>query len=332
MILELLLDALLDSVKMLPFLFAAYWLIEYVEHRHSEGIEKALAGGGRFGFVPGAVLGLLPQCGFSAMAANLYASKVVTLGTLLAVFLATSDEAVPLLIANPEHWRSLALILGIKLAVALVAGFCIDFVFKRLIPQSVRGGYTGSSSAVDCHEHEERDGILAAALKHTLHIFLFILLFNIVLGALVALVGEEAIGAFLAASGHGSLCWPGLWGSFPTVCPRSSSPSCMPRASFRWEAWWRGCARAQAWAGGAAARQQKRQTEFVYRGAAVRHRRGGGPGLQPVCIAKSKSTPPHGGVLFARCGQGTGKGRAPYNFRQLPNDTADRLWYNMSGW
>ena len=176
---ELLLDALLDSVKMLPFLFAAYWLIEYVEHRHSEGIEKALAGGGRFGFVPGAVLGLLPQCGFSAMAANLYASKVVTLGTLLAVFLATSDEAVPLLIANPEHWRSLALILGIKLAVALVAGFCIDFVFKRLIPQSVRGGYTGSSSAVDCHEHEERDGILAAALKHTLHIFLFILLLTL---------------------------------------------------------------------------------------------------------------------------------------------------------
>ena len=213
MILELLLDALLDSVKMLPFLFAAYWLIEYVEHRHSEGIEKALAGGGRFG--PGAVLGLLPQCGFSAMAANLYASKVVTLGTLLAVFLATSDEAVPLLIANPEHWRSLALILGIKLAVALVAGFCIDFVFKRLIPQSVRGGYTGSSSAVDCHEHEERDGILAAALKHTLHIFLFILLFNIVLGALVALVGEEAIGAFLAASGPWQPVLAGLVGLIP---------------------------------------------------------------------------------------------------------------------
>ncbi|MTS15408.1 hypothetical protein GMD58_16755 [Ruthenibacterium lactatiformans] len=200
---------------MLPFLFAAYWLIEYVEHRHSEGIEKALAGGGRFGFVPGAVLGLLPQCGFSAMAANLYASKVVTLGTLLAVFLATSDEAVPLLIANPEHWRSLALILGIKLAVALAAGFCIDFVFKRLIPQSVRGGYTGSSSAVDCHEHEERYGILAAALKHTLHIFLFILLFNIALGALVALVGEEAIGAFLAASGPWQPVLAGLVGLIP---------------------------------------------------------------------------------------------------------------------
>ena len=137
------------------------------------------------------------------------------LGTLLAVFLATSDEAVPLLIANPEHWRSLALILGIKLAVALAAGFCIDFVFKRLIPQSVRGGYTGSSSAVDCHEHEERDGILAAALKHTLHIFLFILLFNIALGALVALVGEEAIGAFLAASGPWQPVLAGLVGLIP---------------------------------------------------------------------------------------------------------------------
>ena len=172
MILELLLDALLDSVKMLPFLFAAYWLIEYVEHRHSEGIEKALAGGGRFGFVPGAVLGLLPQCGFSAMAANLYASKVVTLGTLLAVFLATSDEAVPLLIANPEHWRSLALILGIKLAVALVAGFCIDFVFKKADP---------SERARRLHRQQQRCGLPRArgtgrhpgggAQAHAAHLF-----------------------------------------------------------------------------------------------------------------------------------------------------------------
>ena len=204
-----------DSIPMLPFLYLAYLLIEYIERFHGSRIEKALEGGGHWGFVPGAVLGCVPQCGFSAMAANFYGSRVISLGTLLAVFLATSDEAVPLLIANPEHWRSLALILGIKLAVALAAGFCIDFVFKRLIPQSVRGGYTGSSSAVDCHEHEERDGILAAALKHTLHIFLFILLFNIALGALVALVGEEAIGAFLAASGPWQPVLAGLVGLIP---------------------------------------------------------------------------------------------------------------------
>ncbi|MEG2206394.1 MAG: hypothetical protein RRY03_06925, partial [Oscillospiraceae bacterium] len=72
MLLDVLKDAVLDTAKMLPFLFVAYLLIEYVEHRHSKRIEDALAGGGRFGFVPGAMLGLLPQCGFSAMAASLY--------------------------------------------------------------------------------------------------------------------------------------------------------------------------------------------------------------------------------------------------------------------
>ena len=112
MLLDVLLDALIDSAKMLPFLFAAYWVIEYVEHRHSEGIARLLAGGGRFGFVPGALLGCIPQCGFSAMAANFYGSKVITLGTLLAVFLATSDEAIPLMVASPEHWNSLAAILA----------------------------------------------------------------------------------------------------------------------------------------------------------------------------------------------------------------------------
>lgn len=130
MILELLLDALLDSVKMLPFLFAAYWLIEYVEHRHSEGIEKALAGGGRFGFVPGAVLACCPSAGFRPWRQTCTPARWSRWVPCWRVFLATSDEAVPLLIANPEHWRSLALILGIKLAVALAAGFCIVLCSK----------------------------------------------------------------------------------------------------------------------------------------------------------------------------------------------------------
>lgn len=198
---DIFLDALKDSVKLLPFLFAAYLAIEYIEHRHSERVERVLAGGGRFGFVPGAVLGLVPQCGFSAMAANLYASRVITLGTLMAVFLATSDEAVPLLLASPEHWRQMIGLLAIKLIVALAAGFLLDFVCKGILPHAMRGGYAGSAADVDCHEHEDEDGVWKAALKHTLHIFLYILLFNGALGLLTAWVGEDAIAAFLVAAG-----------------------------------------------------------------------------------------------------------------------------------
>ena len=102
--LDVLAESLVDTAKMLPFLFLAYLFIEYVETRHGERIEALLAGGGRWGFVPGALLGCVPQCGFSAIASNFYASRVVTLGTLMAVFLATSDEAIPLLVSMPAYW------------------------------------------------------------------------------------------------------------------------------------------------------------------------------------------------------------------------------------
>ena len=204
-----------DSVRMLPFLFAAYLLIEYIEHRHSAWLERALAGGGRFGFVPASALGLVPQCGFSAMAANLYGSKVITLGTLMAVFIATSDEAVPILIATPEHWDRMFVLLGFKLAVALAAGLCIDVLFKRLIPASVRGGYAGSMHDVDCHDHEERDSIPIAAVKHTLHIFLYILVFSFAMGLAVEWIGEEALSAFLAQAGLFQPVAAGLLGLVP---------------------------------------------------------------------------------------------------------------------
>ena len=107
MFLDVFMDALIDTVKMLPFLYLACLAIEAIEHSHGDRIEQALAGGGRWGCAAGAVLGCIPQCGFSAMAANLYGGRVITLGTLMAVFLATSDEAIPLLVALPGAWKSL---------------------------------------------------------------------------------------------------------------------------------------------------------------------------------------------------------------------------------
>ncbi|WP_294538995.1 putative manganese transporter [uncultured Gemmiger sp.] len=191
-----------DSLKMLPFLFLAYLLIEWLERHHGERIENALAGGGRWGFVPGAVLGCVPQCGFSALAANLYASRVITPGALLAVFVATSDEAVPLLAAEPSLWGTLPLLLIGKVVAGVAGGFLLDVPLRKILPAGLYGGYAGHADEIDCHEeHEEHSGVLLAALRHTVEIFLFILLFSFLIGFAFELIGEDTITAFLTGMG-----------------------------------------------------------------------------------------------------------------------------------
>ena len=124
---HVLLHAVIDSLKLLPFLFLAYLLIEYIEHRASDRFQRFLNGSGKFGPLGGAVVGLIPQCGFSGAAANLYSCRVITVGTLAAVFLATSDEAIPVLLANPEHIGDVGALLLCKVVIAVLAGFLLDF-------------------------------------------------------------------------------------------------------------------------------------------------------------------------------------------------------------
>lgn len=100
--LDIIKDTLIDSIKMLPFLFLSYLLIEYIEHTSSKKIEKVLSKSGKCGPLIGSLLGLIPQCGFSVTASNLYSGRIISLGTLLAVFLSTSDEAIPVLISHPD--------------------------------------------------------------------------------------------------------------------------------------------------------------------------------------------------------------------------------------
>ena len=191
-----------DSVKMVPFLYLAYLLIEWLERHHGARIEQALAGGGRWGFVPGAALGCVPQCGFSAVAANLYASRVITPGTVLAVFIATSDEAIPLMAAEPSQWLSLAGLIVCKTLFGMVGGALLDVPLRRVLPASLYGGYAGHADEVDCHEeHEEHSGIWLAALRHTVEIFLFILLFSLLIGLAFEWIGEDTITAALAGMG-----------------------------------------------------------------------------------------------------------------------------------
>jgi Protein of unknown function (DUF2899). len=124
-------DALLDTLKLLPFLFFAYLLMEAAEHRFSEKMEARLKSMGGLGPLVGAILGCVPQCGFSSAASNLYAAGLVSRGTLLAVFLSTSDEALPLMIGSPQGRRMIPLLLLSKVAIGIAAGFAVDLVLKK---------------------------------------------------------------------------------------------------------------------------------------------------------------------------------------------------------
>ncbi len=196
--LDIALDAALDSLKLLPFLFATYFAIEYLEHRASHGLSRALAVTGRWGPLIGAAAGLVPQCGFSVTAANLYCGGLISFGTLLAVFCATSDEAVPVLLSHGGSAVVPAL-LAVKFIAAALCGALADLIFKKGI-----GGQKHNSAHSRLHEGCHGDccegGIVRTALRHSLRSFLFIFVTMLLLGVAVYLAGDGVIERFVSAS------------------------------------------------------------------------------------------------------------------------------------
>ena len=191
---ELIEHTFIDSAKMLPFLFAAYLVIEYIEHKSSG---KLIQGLRKFGVLGGAILGCLPQCGFSVAASNLYAGRIITTGTLIALFISTSDEAIPILLSNPGKLNTILLFIGVKILIAIVAGFGADYFLKEFfLTASKENGDTIQHLCKDCG-CEEEDGIIKPALKHTLNIFVFIFLTNLVLSILISILGEENLSRIL---------------------------------------------------------------------------------------------------------------------------------------
>ena len=192
---EVVLHGLLDSLKVLPFLFLAYLLMEWIEHKAGEKTERFIRKTGPFGPLAGATLGIIPQCGMSTMASNLYAGRIITVGTLVAVFLSTSDEMLILLITEKVPALTTLCILLYKVLVALFVGFALDF-FVRLYKKKHEQTHTHDVHH-DVHEvcedhgcHCER-GIFVSALIHTVKIFIFVLLVNLLLSALVFFLGED---------------------------------------------------------------------------------------------------------------------------------------------
>lgn len=190
---ELIWHSFLDTLTLVPFLFLTYLLMEYLEHKAGGAAEKVLKRSGQFGPVIGSTLGLLPQCGFSSAAAGLYSARVISLGTLISVFLATSDEMIAIFISRGTDLVLLLKVLLVKFAIALIAGFAINLVVYLIHKRK------GITEDIKIHELCERENckchhdILRSTLTHTGKIFGFIFLFTFALNFLVYFVGESNI-------------------------------------------------------------------------------------------------------------------------------------------
>lgn len=197
---EVFLDALLDSLKLFPFLFLLYVLIEFLERRTSVTKNQNLLRGGIAPLL-GAAVGVIPQCGFSVMAAKLYDKKLIRTGTLLAVFLATSDEALIILLSEGSKAFSVMPIIAVKFVVAVAVGYLFNALLRGeslselADDESVHGTPCG-------HDHEEDSKVkryLVHPLLHSLEIFAYILVVNLLFGILIYTVTEARLEAFLNA-------------------------------------------------------------------------------------------------------------------------------------
>lgn len=192
---DIIIDTFLDGLKLLPFLFATYFVMEYIEHRMGQKAKHMIEKSGHLGPVLGGAMGVFPQCGFSAAASGLYAARMITLGTLLAVFLSTSDEMLPILISEQVSASVIFKLLGIKALAGIIAGTIVDLLVGRRQRDktgiALTKGETEDEGNKNCGCENCEDGMLKSALRHTGNIFLFLLLVTFVLNTAIHFIGEE---------------------------------------------------------------------------------------------------------------------------------------------
>ena len=252
--LDVLADAALDTLTLIPFLFVTYLAMEWLEHKTGIKTQEAVRKAGTAGPAIGAVLGVVPQCGFSAAASTLYAGRVITLGTLFAVYLSTSDEMLPIFIAEQAPMGTIVSVLVTKLIIGMVMGFAIDFAVRRCSaaqeglrihelcqrdrcdcshncqtctehPEMVYGHHDDCAKNCD-HQHHAHDhshdhgsggwsGIIRSALKHTLEVTVFVFAISLALNAVIEGVGEDALAAFVSQNEALSIVCSAIVGLIP---------------------------------------------------------------------------------------------------------------------
>ena len=188
---EIIIDSVIDSIKLLPFLFLTYLFMEWLEHKTGSAARNTIRTAGKLGPVWGGLLGVIPQCGFSAAASSLFTGRVITVGTLIAVYLSTSDEMFPIMISNAVPAATIIKILVCKAAIGIISGLVVEYVYTHVLKKQEK--------EMDIHEicEEERcnceHGLLSSALTHTLHVFVYIFLISLALNIIIGLVGEETL-------------------------------------------------------------------------------------------------------------------------------------------
>ena len=195
---EIALHTLLDTLKIVPFLFLTYLLMEFIEHKSGNVATNWLRTSGKIGPLAGAVVGAFPQCGFSAAATGFYTGRIITTGSLIAVWLSTSDEMLPIMIAGGASFWFILKVISFKICVGIIAGFSIDLISKLLRKRK------NSPEKAPCIEDLcEREGcgcherFWLSALRHTLSITLFVLVFTFILNLVIHGVGEDKLAALV---------------------------------------------------------------------------------------------------------------------------------------
>lgn len=190
--LDVLIDTVIDTLKILPFLFLAYLVIELIEKKAGDKTTKIIKKSGKFGPALGGILGIVPQCGFSAAAANLYAGRIITIGTLIAIFLSTSDEMLPILISEAVPADIIIKILLIKVCIAILVGVIVDFIFRRnKVEKNSKEEIHKLCDEEHCHCEEQ--GIIKSSITHTLQILVYIFVISLVLNFIIYFIGEDKI-------------------------------------------------------------------------------------------------------------------------------------------
>ena len=195
-ILHILEHTAIETLRLIPFLLITYLVMEYIEHKTSEKSKNIIQKADKLGPVLGAAVGIFPQCGFSVSATNLYAARVISLGTLISVYLATSDEMLPILLTESVPVTTILTILGLKLIIGIIAGFAIDTVI-RLIKKDKKEEQKIEELCEHEHCHCE-EGIIVSAVKHTINIIFFIFIITLIINGIIEFIGEETIAKFIS--------------------------------------------------------------------------------------------------------------------------------------